>query len=376
MRRCMVLLAVCLFVFAGQSNVVGDVLYDVVDLTAGSNTVIAESLNDSGQVVGRIKDPATGIWNAILFDTTGNGQHVSLGTLGGGRGRAIDINENGVIVGWALPPDNTHHVTIFDSSGAGNNTDLGRNGYAVADASAINDLGQIVGNGYHSSDDYFAGISNAVLFDETGNGNNIYLGTLGGATGSAGDINNAGVIIGLALNGNGYRRAVVYDATGGGNNFDLGTLGGMISAARDINEAGQIIGVAGDVNGNNHATLFGSYYSRNNIDLGTLGGDNSKALAINELGEIVGWALDADGNKQAAMFDPTGAGANLNLNDLIDDSLDIDLTVASDINNYGQIICHGFDSAGNSHVYLLSVIPEPCSLLLLGLGGLLLRRRT
>src|SRR5262245_32791605 len=62
---------------------------------------------------------------------------------------------------------------------------------------------------------------------------------------------------------------------------DLGTLGGLTSYANDINASGQIVGAAMTSAGDSHAYVWNNGTM---IDLGTFGGRNSYAVAINDVG--------------------------------------------------------------------------------------------
>jgi len=150
--------------------------------------------------------------------------------------------------------------------------------------------------------------------------------------------------------------AIVYEV------IDLGTLGGDESLAYCINDAGQIVGEAMNNKGDSHATLFDPTGAGNNLDLGTLGGRDSWAWSINDVGQIVGEAEDTEGNYRATLFDPTGAGNNIDLNILIDPASGWMLISASDINNSGWIVGQGINPQGESHAFLL----VPCRYKLAG----------
>jgi probable HAF family extracellular repeat protein len=168
-------------------------------------------------------------------------------------------------------------------------------------------------------------------------------------------------------------RATLFDPSGNGNNINLGTLGGKDSSAWCINNAGQIVGESDLPLSSYHATLFDSTGRGNNIDLGTMyGGVVSTATAINDLGQIVGSASNPMGNFCAVMFDSTGGGNNIDLNTLINPSSHWVLKNAYGINNDGWIVGLGTYN-GFTHAFLLT--PEPATILLFGLAGLALRKR-
>ena len=64
----------------------------------------------------------------------------------------------------------------------------------------------------------------------------------------------------------------------------------------------------------------------------------------------------------------------LDLNDLVDLPAGWTLTYAADINDAGQIVGHGIKN-GLKRAYLLTPIPEPCTLVLLCMGAALYPRR-
>lgn len=200
-------------------------------------------INNAGQMVGESLNgnfvtPTS--MRACLFSLTGPA--IDLGTLGGTKSGAVDINEDGHIVGAA---DNT------------------------------------------------AGQSHAFLYVD---GLMHDLGTLGGTTSNANAINNNDEIVGRSLLANGAIRGFLYKD---GVMTDLGTLGGISSVAFDINDKGEIVGFSRVANGQAHAFLYKDGVM---TDLGTLGGIDSRAYGINNRGDITGQYTKTDGTVHAFIY--------------------------------------------------------------------------
>jgi uncharacterized membrane protein len=316
------------------------------------------SINNNGQIVGvGVSNIPPNHSRAILFDTTGNGQNIDLGTLGGQDSRANFISSDGRIVGWATDSSSSSVATLFDPTGGQNNINLGKLNGRSSQAQAINDSVQIVG-------EFWPPTSNcrAVLFDSSGNNNSIILDNRPGV-GSSGcsSINSYGQIVGTISSYNpidGWQsQACIFDPTGDGNNIKLGTItGDGGSSANYINDNNQIIGVATSSLGYNQAALFDPTGNGNNINLGSISGyESSEAYSINNHGQIVGLAYN-DYTWTAVLFDATGNGNNIDLNTLIDPSSGWNLMLATAINDNGWIVGYAMNTLGKGEAFLLTPI--------------------
>ena len=107
---------------------------------------------------------------------------------------------------------------------------------------------------------------------------------------------------------------------------DLGTLGGLSAQANDINDGGEIVGAATNAALKSHAFLW-----RNGTmtDLGTLGGLHSDAQAISSTGQAVGRSQTSTSKYHAVLWN---GGTTTDLTPSSDSA------VANGVNGMGQIV--------------------------------------
>jgi probable HAF family extracellular repeat protein len=162
------------------------------------------------------------------------------------------------------------------------------------------------------------------------------------------DVNDAGVIAGMAFNNATDERAVVWKKTSSGYAVtDLGALAGGQgdSYATAINESGQVVGFSSGSDFVQHAVLFtptsGGKYSVASLP-SPAGSDGAQATDIAENGVIVGQALF--GNTQHAMLwrkNSKGKYTALDLNSQLPGGSGWTLLQATAINDTGTIIGAG-----------------------------------
>lgn len=283
------------------------ILYDFttdgnnIDLgTLGGENSAALSINNHGQIVGGAEDDANpSVFYANIFDPNGMGNNIALSNT---ESSVWEGNDNNQIVGLVIVSSSLKRAALFEPNEEPNITDLGTlPSYVHSEAISINNSAVIVGASYNDLDyNYPWKNMRAVLFDSNGTGNNIDLGTLPGYDcATAFCVNDNGQIVGRVNNDdmtmeNYNPRAVLFDTTGDGNNIDLGTLPSFDSAeALYVNNAGQICGrVINSSSFSPRAVLFDPSGCGNNINLNSLINPNiswflTNAVCINDNGWIV-----------------------------------------------------------------------------------------
>jgi len=187
----------------------------------------------------------------------------------------------------------------------------------------------------------------------------------GGYSGGAYAINESGQVAGLYYPPSGISSPFLFS---NGNIQNLGSLGGSSGTAFRINNSGQVTGMSytmGDIG--HHAFRYSNGVMQ---DLGTLGGIHSTGNGINNSGQVVGGSL-VIGETLPHAFLYSGDSMQ-DLNDFISDPSWI-LSVARDINDFGQIVGRGLHN-GEQRAFLLTPdsniapIPEPSTLFLFGVG--------
>ena len=268
--------------------------YTITDLgTLGGATSFANDVNNLGQVTGNSQTAASNPsprLNAFLTGPQGSAP-TNLGVLPGSNNfsRGYAVNDSGVVVGES---DNNRSQAFRYENGV--MTNLGSLGGGSGVAHDINNAGRIVGTSSN-------GVSSRPFLYE--NGAMRDLGTLAGTNDTFGrsfGLSQSGLIAGTSARGGTLSsHATLWSGGVGGSITDLGSLIAPTnySQAYAVNDAGQVVGssVVGTVSPTSSTELYHAFRWRGGsmVDLGTLASQatyiHSEARDIDASGLAVGY---------------------------------------------------------------------------------------
>lgn len=292
-----------------QAIVYSDEVVDALPVENPDFGSAGSAINSDGAIVGFVAGE-NGTAHAVLWV---DDELVDLGTLGGDSSYALDINDEGQIVGWSASQPGTfdQRAVLWDGQEIIDLGALGEGGRSVA--YAINEEGVIVGYSTAGPDGDEPAPMLAVIWEE---GELTELPSLGGADAMAYDVNDDGVVVGASTTGEGEffygvgTHAVIWED---GEATDLETLeDGERSSAEAINSDGVIVGMSAvepgestGEEGENHATIWidGEIFDLNELIPADSEWVLEWAYDINDEGVIVGsgWL---DGERRGFMLVP------------------------------------------------------------------------
>lgn len=347
--------------------------YSFIDLDTlpnGNGYTVAVGINNLGQVVGEsnvgnVSSQTYSDWHAFVY-TPANGNSpssmVDLGILPGSNySFAQTINDSGEVVGYSsigsvgnidTAPANTHFRAVaWTQAGI---QDLGSLP-GTPDRSfgyGINNSGQLVGTSRNASN-----VSRATLF-AIGSAPVDKGSPAGGAT-ALSDINNSSIACGYSL-GIGGAKAFRYNLSNDQVELLPDLPSGADSYGDAINDSGVVVGTGGAADSNYHATAWNGAAITDLTTGQTLpsGHIYSEALAINNLGVIVGFSTtDPNANyyqdpNQRAFIHRNGLLVDLNAITALPSGYV--LKTATGINDHGQITGFAKTADGKRRAYLIS----------------------
>jgi len=363
----------------------------------GGATVNGLGLNASGQAAG-IATNAAGNNRAFFYDSSGIHD---LGLIPGAstgttriqpNSGAVGINASGQVAGFGTSTSRSLNAFVHTGSGPLTSGDVFGTPGTYSQAIGLNNAGVVVGSASFSTGQH-AFLYDGVMHDLGALSSNI------GVSATAYSINTARQVVGISVDQVPNTTTITFSAfrTGAGGaainpaTDNLGTLGGADAQAVSINNVGTAVGfsnLTGSANFHGFATPTGRGINAATDDLGVLAGYvDSYANNINASGLIAGYnslgvtSTGADISPIATLFI---GGKWLDLNTLLPADFGYTLTAANAVNDSGQVLAVGLDSAGAQHTFLLSPVvsaaPEPSQTAALGLGilglaGLMLTAR-
>jgi probable HAF family extracellular repeat protein len=319
---------------ADSSHAVKPTTYRVINLGSDLLATLPD-INAKGQVSFSLQ---TGSSMAAGYFYNGTAVQ-NIGTLGGGEVLANDLNDVGQIAGRSTNGAGIQHAFVW--SAGGGMLDLGvLPGASESGAAAINNFGVVTG----TSDGVPIQPPRAFRWSLSTGMENLGAFTTGLVSSSFGSaLNDAGLIAGSSDTATGARQAFAWTRTAGLVNIDtLNSYDALVVA----------VGAKGEVAGNRIASLASPFYhpflwtpATGMVDLGTAGGTEAFVLAMSPRLHIAGLIDLPDGNQRAMSW--TRATGIRNLGTLGGPS-----SRAIDVNGKGQIVGYADNKAGDNRAFV------------------------
>lgn len=267
----------------------------------------------------------------------------------------VDFNDRAETLGWSYRYCCEYVTRYFYLDRGGERLWLD----GLREANAINDQSIIAG-----SVNTAGGVQRAVLFDGTQYQD---IGTLGGASSSAMDVNNSGDVIGWSETADGEIHPFLFSD---GTMHDLGAQPGDLIAGA-INDSGQMVLQYRDAAFIQHIL----FYSDGVWQEIHSGGSEVFFVDLNNLGQVLLHGSGPTRGERSLLWQD---GVLYTLLSLVDPSAHYTYDSAVDMNDHGQVVVRGCSPTEYEHCYILMLqpVPEPSRLALLiaGLGLFALAR--
>lgn len=333
----------------------------------------AKALNEAGVAVGESRE----FGPLAVYSQDGTFTPINQLSQSGYRfSGAYDINNQGLVVGWASTSGAVQQINVgyvFDTQAQQTRflpsfpriasptpSRVPVPAYATRPWS-INDSGSITGNA--DIDDYGSGHVFRLNTNDTQLTDLHQLTGMGSGSSNGVAINQSNTVAGTYKEGT--QRAFIISSAGTLQWIDV--AGATATEAVDLNDAGTFLGRYTDANNGTHSFIADITGTR---DIGSLGGDYTFANGMNEWGQVVGVSRLSNGEDHAFFYD---GQRMLDLSDQLAGSmLGWTSLQAKAINGNGQILMTGVFNDARHAVLITASIPEPATapLMLLGLAGL------